>query len=347
MVVKKAFGISLVALVVCATFLLVSEASLRWLTPHGRFIDNRTDLFWLQLHSRRRLPAAEAIDTVLDASLGWRMKPLYKADGVNHNSVGFRGKREYGPVATRPRIIMIGDSYTYGLGVRDEETSSTQLEQLLDAEVVNAGVNGYGTDQSLLMWELEGKKVAPQVVVLGYYVDDFHRNGLAVREWYKPQFVYDPVQQTFELRSPSESVNAVAGRGGQVEALQHWLLPQAIDWLWRRLQLKLGLVDEADLSLKARTSEFILERLKTSVAQSGARLVIAVYGNQYWDAPDHVWIERSVLKSCESIDILCVNVAAAMRDVELANLYGSNGHLSAAGHRFAAEQLAHAIGSIR
>ena len=347
MVVHNAVGSSLVALAIGATSFLAAEALLRSLSPPGQFVDTGNNLFWLQRERRQRAHAAEAVDTVLDAGLGWRMKPLYKAEGVSHNSLGFRGTREYGPLPTRPRIVMIGDSFTYGLGVRDDETSSAQLERRLDAEVINAGVNGYGTDQSFLMWEHEGKRLAPQVVVLGYYVDDFHRNGLAVRDWFKPQFVYDSVQQTFELRSPRESVNALAGRGGQAEELQHWLLPQALDWAWRRANLKLNLVDQADMTQKARISEFILAQLKASVTQSGARLAVAFYGHQYWDTPDQAWIEQSVLKSCVAIDILCVNVAAAMREGDMAMLYGSNGHLSAAGHRFAAERLAHAIGSIR
>jgi hypothetical protein len=64
---------------------------------------------------------------------------------------------------------MFGDSFTYGWGINDADTYSWLLQERLPAyEVVNFGVDGYGTVQSLIQFRdaLQTKK--PKVVVLAY-----------------------------------------------------------------------------------------------------------------------------------------------------------------------------------
>jgi hypothetical protein len=68
----------------------------------------------------------------------------------------------------RPRVLMLGDSITFGSGVRDEETFCALMAQRYD--VVNLGVEGYGTDQELLKLEREGLAYHPDVVVLNFTV---------------------------------------------------------------------------------------------------------------------------------------------------------------------------------
>src|SRR5262249_16763091 len=57
---------------------------------------------------------------------------------------------------------MLGDSITFGYGVRDGETFSAVLEALDPRlEVVDLGVQGYGTDQELLKLVRERPAYAP------------------------------------------------------------------------------------------------------------------------------------------------------------------------------------------
>ena len=109
---------------------------------------------------------------------------------VNSNSQGVRGVREY-PLAkgTDTRIVVIGDSYTFGEGVNDDRTFAAGLERMVEhCEVLNLGVHGYGTDQQLLRLELDGLKYRPDIVLLGYYEDDVPRNRLSFRDYQKPHF---------------------------------------------------------------------------------------------------------------------------------------------------------------
>jgi hypothetical protein len=272
------------------------------------------------------------------------MKPMFVQDGVRHNSLGFRGAAEHAESAAAPRILAIGDSFTYGLGVRDEETFAAHLGRTMKVEVINAGVNAYGVDQALLMWEHIGRRFKPDVVVLGYYVDDFYRNLLSVRDRPKPHFAFDSTTLQFELRSAAVS-RENADRLRRERGAGQWRLQRAAAWLWRKVLGQLGSVDDK-MREGARLSEFLLARLHASVTESGSKLVVAFIGDRFDANTEHAWIEASVARSCRSLAITCVNVAAAMREVEADQFYGSNHHYSTAGHQFAADRIAQAIGPL-
>lgn len=92
------------------------------------------------------------------------------------NSLGQRN-REIGP-KTGERILFLGDSITFGLGVNEAHTFVRQVEELAHRdgkawETVNAGVNGLGTNGELAVLSESGLAVNPDVVVLGFYLNDF------------------------------------------------------------------------------------------------------------------------------------------------------------------------------
>jgi hypothetical protein len=98
------------------------------------------------------------------------------------------------PRATRA-LWLFGCSFTFGWSVDDDDTMPWLLQQRLpDLEVVNFGVPGYGTVQSLIQFEDQlAKHTVPALSVLVYY--DFHEerntlspqyrraNGLAWTAW--------------------------------------------------------------------------------------------------------------------------------------------------------------------
>ncbi len=135
-----------------------------------------------------------------DEKLGWTSKPSVPRRArvpqqtVNTNSAGFRGARDF--ALEKPpgvfRIAMLGDSFTFGDEVSDEETYPAKLQQLLPrAEVINMGVHGYAHDQMLLLFENEGVQYRPDLVVLGFVAVDMARNLLTFRDYAKPSFVLE------------------------------------------------------------------------------------------------------------------------------------------------------------
>jgi lysophospholipase L1-like esterase len=96
---------------------------------------------------------------------------LYKT-----NSLGYRN-REIGPKRGE-RVLFLGDSITLGLALNEPDTFPRLVEDLargdgLDWETINAGVNGLGTNGELAVLTETGLSVSPDVVVLGFYLNDF------------------------------------------------------------------------------------------------------------------------------------------------------------------------------
>jgi hypothetical protein len=99
------------------------------------------------------------------------------------NSRGFRNETDFSyekPGATL-RILSLGDSQTQGYEVRQSATYSAVLERYLtargkSAQVLNAGVSGFSTAEALAFLENEGYKYQPDVVVLGFFANDFKDN---------------------------------------------------------------------------------------------------------------------------------------------------------------------------
>lgn len=99
------------------------------------------------------------------------------------NNKGFRNHTdfEYAKPPGTLRILSLGDSHTQGYEVRQEFTYSAVAERYLrqrnvSAEAINAGVSGYSTAEALAFLEGEGHRYQPDVVVLGFYANDFEDN---------------------------------------------------------------------------------------------------------------------------------------------------------------------------
>jgi GDSL-like lipase/acylhydrolase family protein len=129
---------------------------------------------------------------------GWALRPnLRDVPGfggktLSSNSRGLRGAHEYSleKPAGLNRIVVLGDSFTFGEDVGDDEAWPHRLEELMPGtEVLNLGVHGYGHDQMLLYLREEGLKYHPDVVVVGFLPDDMERNVVAFRDYAKPRFV--------------------------------------------------------------------------------------------------------------------------------------------------------------
>ena len=101
---------------------------------------------------------------------------------VTVNADGFRG-HETG--VEKPagcyRIIVLGDSATFGVHVGDDETYSALLEGMLNAdpgrgkrtfEVINAGVIGYSTRQGLVYLQRDLFRYSPDCLIVSFAIND-------------------------------------------------------------------------------------------------------------------------------------------------------------------------------
>jgi len=107
---------------------------------------------------------------------------------VTTNSVGMRGPREYAPEPAPGvrRVLLLGDSFTFGFGVEDGEVVSAVLEDRLNAvpgaprsEVLNLGVSGFGQAEELVTFAARGRAYRPDVVVVLYFDNDIGNNAVS------------------------------------------------------------------------------------------------------------------------------------------------------------------------
>jgi hypothetical protein len=99
------------------------------------------------------------------------------------NNKGFRSMTDYAyeKPALTTRVLALGDSHTLGSEVQQEATFSAVLERYLgwhnvNAEVINTGVTGFSTAEELAFLENEGYRYQPDVVVVGFFGNDYGDN---------------------------------------------------------------------------------------------------------------------------------------------------------------------------
>jgi len=120
-----------------------------------------------------------------DAARGQRLAPGY-ADWfagvpVKINRLGLRDDRDYAlaKAARTFRVLVLGDSVTFGHGSVYEHTYPYLVEQRLrawrpdvDWQVWNAAVPGYNTSQELAQLVEVGSAFRPDLVVVGFFEND-------------------------------------------------------------------------------------------------------------------------------------------------------------------------------
>jgi lysophospholipase L1-like esterase len=195
---------------------------------------------------------------VADAMAGWsyrpgvagefvgpRPYPITYRSHVRINSLGLRGP-ELTPVPPGGvRVLALGDSWTSGLEVAQNETYSAVAAGLLSqrlgvpVQLVNGGVRGYGTDQALLFYRERLKQLHPDVV-LYYYTGIAGRNVTLHqmrRVFGKPAFVLGPDNTLHLIGQPvpdyprCSEYRVVDGAARRIDGARH----DAICWLQMNL----------------------------------------------------------------------------------------------------------------
>ena len=149
------------------------------------------------------------------AVVGW--EPVPNASGnfsngaydgaVTYDEHGIRKNSQNGTRAENyENIFFIGDSTTASLEVDDNETVPAVLEQLLrrdghEVNVINLGVRGYGTDQSVLRAKAYASRYKPAQIIYMYTDNDVFNNNTIkrpYRKYGKGVYIHEAVSPTYE-----------------------------------------------------------------------------------------------------------------------------------------------------
>jgi hypothetical protein len=135
-----------------------------------------------------------------DVFVGPRPWPIEFETQVQFNSLGLRGPEVPPRSDDDIRLLFMGDSMVVGMEVEYEKTFAARIAQELSARTgksirsINAGVRGYGTDQSLLYFQERGRLLDPDIVVFFHSGNDPRNNRMIHRmrrEMGKAAFVLD------------------------------------------------------------------------------------------------------------------------------------------------------------
>jgi len=115
-----------------------------------------------------------------DPEIGIELIPGARRHHLRINSHGFRGPEvSVEPPSDTNRIVVLGDSETFGALLEESETLPGQLEQELSRldpdvhyEALNFGCPGYNTRQELAVLQRRAIPFRPDVVVLVYVLND-------------------------------------------------------------------------------------------------------------------------------------------------------------------------------
>ncbi len=363
----KNAGIALVAL---ALGLGLAEAGLRLFFPQP-------------LAERYGSPAAGGPLVAIDPELGWTLRKnvsgvtsdeAWQAD-LATNALGFRDVNHGEKTAGVTRVVVLGDSFVFGSGVKQDEPVTRRLAALLGPsfEVINLGVPGYGTDQALLTLRRWAPRLSPDIVLAGFFWNDVMENASA--EMYgmpKPRFAL--AGDSLALLPPGEAPGRSAARrlDAALGARSHlWsLVSRAFGRSAERVEPEMRPV-MVDLSLRsapaAREAEFALTwalfgALEREARASGASPIVFTVPPRFLvdDA-----VKQKVLKiyslgadalvedgffrvkeACRRRDLPVVDLLPGFRDAARAGerLFLPAGiHWSAKGHALAAQILEPAV----
>lgn len=271
------------------------------------------------------------------------------------NGKGLRD-REYSyqkPTGVR-RVLVFGDSFTFGSGVTQDQCFTEIAETALNGvEILNMGVPGYGLDQILLSFIAQGELYQPDMVVvfLNSHVTGRNRTGIVEGNMVRVPDALEAV----EFAGESGGTAYLRPDDPLVTSGRSWLVrhSHALSFLTyrlqvRRLQKQLEAEDERFWRKSIRFNQWaplhedilperrqrtivLLRELMRRVASVGARLLV-------------VNIDRNVavsfLRSQPGLDLVDLSRELTARAKTAPLTFTYDQHYNAETHRFLGERLA-------
>lgn len=249
------------------------------------------------------------------------------------NSLGFRG-----PETTRHkpegvfRILALGDSFTFGTGVRAEDTFAAALEARLGAgggaprfEVLNLGVMGYATVNEVALLRQVGLGYEPDLVLICFFLNDT---------------VSGPTHALFNVAPRDDALAALARRSRLVDQLL---------WTIERRRQTAELLDTYRRSFEPDAPGWVQARHELESAASLARAegfaAALVIFPVLWDLGDDypfAEIHRRVAAFAEGAGLPTLDLLPAFAGYEGPELWvhPTNQHPNEIGHAIAGRALA-------
>jgi len=314
-----------------------------------------------------------------DKQLGWKLQPnwqgkhSHKDFSVSYeiNNQGFR-KYQSAPSEV-DRIAIIGDSFTFGIGVNKADTFANQLNlKMKDSnksiQFTNYGVPGYSTDQEYLLTKnLVRQNNIKDTILVVYLGNDLIDNQYPYpiqANYAKPYFIADreqlklknyPVplkQKGFPYSEKSLATEVL----GNFEQSALTVLLGNFE-LGRRINViigsnKTGLEDHFENHLKQSEKLFIslLEATNKEISNQSGKLIVALLPSQAYvvseksiPAKYQSFLKQNIIEHYQNTDIEIIDLGLALREdykkSKRDQYHPNEGHLNKQGHAVVANEI--------
>ena len=327
--------------------------SVAWLLPRALLPPHLRDLM-----NRMELDRRTDDVFVADSELLFKMRPhvdfianhpdyhVRVKTNLNLPEIGFRG----GSLGGNAWAAAVGDSFTFGVGVDQEDTWVYRLAKALGREIVNLGIPAQGPPQYTRVLKHYALPLHPRVIFYCFYFNDLD----SANRFYRMKRTLVPVSRY--LRQYSVLYNLIRNsrtsaveepatlRGGDVEleisaeALQRTLERQnrSFEPHWK---LTVKELDEAIRASKETNVDLVM-------------LYLPSRWEAYWElikSQDHLpealdidKLRRTVVEYCGARKIPCFDLTPALkREAEQGKqlYFRSDGHWNKEGNRIVAEAV--------
>lgn len=273
-----------------------------------------------------------------------------------HNTQGLRSNKEYSYEKTTPRVLFLGDSFTYGVGVNDDETFPNLVQNYSKnkIETINAGNPGKGTDYALKFFQVMGNQLKPDIVAVIFFHNDFVDNG-------REEYFSVNSNGNLEPKSITEHKNFVSWLPGY-----DWFISwsQFINFVKKEIVLfvfpsssfpllSIASSTTAISYTKKDSTEYwititekYIKSLKDKVENSKAKLIFFYVPDrldveQYRNNNQYSIEEQSISGLLKSLNIAFFSLTPIISesDNHIDKLYLSDRHWTAVSHRLAAQYI--------
>jgi len=239
-----------------------------------------------------------------DPGLGWRGKAnarmRFRRPEFNvviaHDAEGWRLPDPPRPERPLRRVLVLGDSFTWGWGVSQGQVFTDRLQQRLapDVAIYNRGVNGFGTAQEYLLMERQLEAEHFDAVLVMFFQNDITDN-VSSKDGRRPFFELDGDrlvprnQPARRLLNPVERFLKDHSRAYQLLDFQFGRVGRALfqddEDAWQNTD------DGADVDYHAVTGGpvtlRILQEMHRVAAAHGARLILVYLPHRSEIEGDH------------------------------------------------------------
>lgn len=251
------------------------------------------------------------VTTVADAS-GFFSRRWYRGGPVHLNAAGFRdGPFNADKPAGTYRVAIVGDSFTYGNGVRQQDRYSDLLRVALPdhIEVLNFGAGGANTPEHLNLIARLLPDLHPDFVLLQWYVNDMEDDDSTGRPSFQPLI---PLRALHAWLNDSSALYTVANMRWAETQVALGMTVSYPEYLRRRLGDPNGHDAQRDRHLLLD----LIERCRRANVPIGIVLFPDTAGSDFGRGYPFAYLHERVLAVCGEQNLVCLDLRNAFSTVK-------------------------------